>query len=357
MIVGNDEKVTWDDTGKMMLGPPGWDTVSLMTLSDGETPRTVATLPVPNTVIGPPVNLAIAPNERLALVANSMKWRLVDKAWKNEPDNKVSVIDLTTSPPSIIATVEVGRQPAGIDINRAGDLALVANRADKSISVLSIHGREVKVTDTVAIKEDVAAVVFTPNGERALVVKQAEHKVAVLNVFDGKVTYHGLDVAVGMWPYNIVVAPNGKLALTADLGNKGGSDGIFDTVSVIDLEQSPPKVSHRVDVGDGPEGLAMSPTGKLAAVAVLRGSSARALPYYHRNGSIIALKIDGKTVSRGNEIEVGALPEGLVFSSNGKYLYVGNFIDGDLSILRVEGTTLVDTGKRLKLPGHPAAMR
>ena len=52
------------------------------------------------------------------------------------PDNKLYVIDLETSPPKLIDTVEVGKQPSGLAINRAGNLALVANRADNSISVL-----------------------------------------------------------------------------------------------------------------------------------------------------------------------------------------------------------------------------
>jgi hypothetical protein len=38
-------------------------------------------------------------------------------------------------------------------------------------------------------------------------------------------------------------------------------------------------------------------------------------------------------------------------------VYVGNFIDGDLSILKVEGDKVTDTGKRLKLAGHPASPR
>ncbi len=51
------------------------------------------------------------------------------------------------------------------------------------------------------------------------------------------------------------------------------------------------------------------------------------------------------------------LPEGAVFSPDGRHLYVGNFIDGDVSILKVEGAKMTDTGKRLQLPGHPASMR
>ena len=58
-----------------------------------------------------------------------------------------------------------------------------------------------------------------------------------------------------------------------------------------------------------------------------------------------------------NEVEVRGLPEGAVFSRDGRWLYVGNFIDQDVSILRVDGDRLVDTGRTLKLPGHPASMR
>ena len=36
-------------------------------------------------------------------------------------------------------------------INRAGNLALIANRADNSISVLSIQGKQVRLIDTVMI--------------------------------------------------------------------------------------------------------------------------------------------------------------------------------------------------------------
>jgi len=56
-------------------------------------------------------------------------------------------------------------------------------------------------------------------------------------------------------------------------------------------------------------------------------------------------------------MNAGRLAEGVVFSPDGKYLYVGNFTDSTLQIYRVEGDKLVDTGKVLPLPGHPASMR
>ena len=359
MIIGNDEKIAWDEAGKVVLLAPGKDTVSIVDIgTHPETPTIIANLPLMNSIFGPPTNLAITPDERLALIANAMAWVQEGGAWKSTPDNKLYIIDLQASPPRHLATLEVGKQPSGLAINPRGDLALVTNRADNSISVLSIQQQEVKLIDTVAMGEQVAAVVFTPDSKRALAVKFPAHKVAVLDVEGQHVTYGKYDMPVGLWPYNIDVTPNGKLALTADNGNAGGSDGHVDTVSVIDLEADPPRVIDRVVVGDAPEGFAISPRGDLAVAVLLRGSNVpKTAWFYHRNGSVVVLKIDGKTVTKVGEIEVGGLPEGVVFSPDGNYLYVGNFLDSDVSILKVDGTRVTDTGKRMSLPGHPASMR
>jgi len=359
MIVGNDEKQSWNDAGAGVLAPSGRDTVDVVDIgSDPLAPRTIASLPLTNTIVGPPVNLAITPDEGLALVANSIN--IVDEGGtlKQVPDNRLWVIDLNANPPKLIDTIAVGKQPSGLSINRAGTLALIANRADGSINVLRISGKKVELIDTVVIGEQVSHVVFTPDGTRALATKFPGHKVAVLDVAGEKVTYGKYDMAVGLWPYNIDITPDGKLALTADNGNSGAADGNVDTVSVIDLELSPPRVIDKVVVGDGPEGLAISPTGQLAVALLLRGSNAaKSAFFYNKNGSVVAMRIDGKKVTRTNEIEVGGLPEGVVFSDDGRYLYVGNFITQDVSILRVDGDRLVDTGKRFSLAGHPASMR
>jgi len=272
------------------------------------------------------------------------------------------VVTHNATPPAQIATVQVGKQPSGLSINKAGNLALIANRADNSISVVSIQGKEVKLVDTVPMGEQVSHVVFTPDGKRALVAKFPGHKIALLDVDGQKVTYGKYDMPVGLWPYNVDVTPNGAIAITADNGNSGSPDGHIDTVSVIDLEATPPRVIDRVVVGDAPEGLAISPKGDLAVAVLLRGSNqAWNSWFYNRNGSVVVLKIDGKKVTKLDEVEVRGLPEGVVWSADGKYLYVGNYMDSDVSILKVEetkkGVRVINTGKSLKLPGQPASMR
>ena len=362
VVIGLDDKITFDKTGRAIRRPPGKDSVAIVDISNPEAPKIVANLPLMNTIIGPPTNLAITPDQKLAIVANSVDWQQDGETWKDVPDNKLYVIDLTTNPPAQIATVEVGKQPSGLSINKAGNLALIANRADNSISVLSINGKEVKLIEIVPMGEVVSHVVFTPDGTRALVAKFPGHRIGVLNVDGQKVTDSKHNMNVGLWPYNVDVTPDGAIALTADNGFAGGSDGNVDTVSVIDLEATPPRVIDRVVVGDAPEGLTISPKGNLAAVTLLRGSNqAWTSWFYNRNGSVVILKVDGKKVTKIDEVEVRGLPQAIAWSADGKYLFVGNAIDSDLSILRVEetkkGTRVVNTGKSLKLPAPPASMR
>jgi DNA-binding beta-propeller fold protein YncE len=357
MIVGNDEKVWWDDDGKTVLSPPGKDSVLIVDLANPEDPKIVASLPLKNSIVGPPVNLDIDASGSIALVADSVDVTKDGDTLKQVPDNKIYVIDLKSSPPKLAATVTGGKQPSGLSISPDGKMALVANRGDNSISVLSINGTDVKVTDTIAFPDSVAHVVFTPDGKRALAVRFPAHKISVLDIAGDKVTYNKVDIAAGLWPYNVVVTPDSKLALTSDNGGSGSSDGSVDTTSVIDLEANPPRAIDRVVVGDGPEGLAMSPKGDLAVAAILRGSNNKKAFYYQKNGSITVLKIDGKKVTRTQDIEVGGLPEAAMFTPDGKYLLIGNYMTEDFSILKVDGAQVNDTGKRFKVPGHPASAR
>ena len=359
MIVGNDEKVVFDAEGNRSFVAPGKDTISVVDITNREAPKILVSFPLMNSIFGPPVNLAITADERLAIVANSVDWVQDGASWKPQPDTKLYVFNLKTNPPSQIGTLEVGKQPSGLAINRAGTLALVANRADKSISVLSISGNDVKLVDTVAMGDEVASVAFTPDGKRALATKFAAHKIALLTIEGQKVTYTKHDMPVGLWPYNIDVTPDGKIGISADNGNAGSPDGHIDTVSIIDLEQQPPRVIDRVVVGDAPEGFAISPKGDVAVAVLLGGASVAKTMWFNtrRNGSLAVLRIEGKKVTKVGEVEVGGLPEGVVFSPDGKYLYVGNYTDRDVSILKVDGTKITDTGKKLKLPGQPASMR
>src|SRR5947209_20244612 len=88
MIVGNDEKLLWDGDGKRVLFPAGKDSVVILDLADPENPKVVANLPLKNSVVGPPVNVAIDPTNTIALVADSVDVTKEGGTLKMGPDNK-----------------------------------------------------------------------------------------------------------------------------------------------------------------------------------------------------------------------------------------------------------------------------
>ena len=360
LVSGNDEKRGFDENGKMIEQAPGKDSVSIIDIRNRVEPKIIATLPLKNSIHGPPTNVAITPDNRIALIANAVD-SVSDggNGFKNVPDDEVYIVDLTTSPPKIVETLHVGKQPSGIAINRAGTFALIADRAENAISVLRIGGMIVKYTGSVPLSTpnaDPTAIAITPDGNRALVTLTRVNKVAVLAINDDGVSDTGYAMTTGISPYNVQITPDGKLGLVNNQGFRA-SDGQVDTVSVIDLEANPPRVIDQVAVGDGPEGLAVSPVGGYAASLLLNGTGAAKTAFYRHDHSLVALlKIDGKKVRKVGETLVHGSAEGITFSPDGRFLYVGGFNDSELAILRLQGEKLMPVGA-FRLPGHPASLR
>jgi hypothetical protein len=138
-ISANDTKLKLvDGKAEVQKGPPA-DTVTVIDMRVTP-PKVLAELNVPNSVVGPPTNVAIGPKEDIALVSSNMMIDPADPT-KQVPDDKVTVIDLTPlksgivgrlksrwgkgppAAPTVLATLQAGKGPAGIAINRAGTLA------------------------------------------------------------------------------------------------------------------------------------------------------------------------------------------------------------------------------------------
>src|ERR1700680_2416517 len=116
LIVGNDEKQGWDENAKPILREPGKDTLTVIDISKPDAPRITSSIPLMNSVVGPPTNLAISPSGDIALVANSLEPVIQGWGHRLEPDNKVFLIDLKAKPPAVIGTITVGKQTSGLDI-------------------------------------------------------------------------------------------------------------------------------------------------------------------------------------------------------------------------------------------------
>src|SRR5262245_54709001 len=356
VLIGLDQKITFGSEGAVQ-SPPGKDAVLVVDISNPAQPRIRASLPLANSLLGPPTNLQITPDGKLGLVANSVVQAQDGTAWKPMPDDKLYIIDLTADPPKLIDTVTVGKQPSGLAISRKGDLALIANRAGKSVSVVSIQGMTVKAVGEVPVEQEAAAVAITPDGRRAFVCLHLVNKIAVLSIDGQAVKYDkAMDIPSAFTPYNIDITPDGKYAIASNIGAQRNNG---DAEVVIDATGDHPHVVNVMSPGVGPEGFAISPDGKWAATPLLRGTGAKPSDwFYTKTGELVRMAIgkDGQlTVSA--RATLGGLPEGIAFSPQSDYIYVGNYLDQNVQIFRIAGGQLQEVGSPLKLPGQPASMR
>jgi len=360
MVVGIDRKFAYDEKAVRQALEPGRDEVMFFDIKNPVRPRFVGSVKVENSILGPPTNVAVTPDQSIALIANAVHSEKTEGGWKAVPSDEVFVVDLKGVFPQLIKTLKVGRQPSGIAVSKDGKFALVANRDSKSITMLLIDGTNVSVGETISTEDAVGAIAITPDGRRAIATKTAVHKAVLLNISEDRKLSIGANLWTGLFPWNVAISPDGRLALVNNIGNNGQSDGSAKTVSVIDLAASVPFVSDHVSVGDGPEGVVFSPNGAFAAITILQGSyDAPSTAWFrHEAGAVSLLRNAKGTISVVNSVNVGAFPEGLAFAPDNEHVYVGNYRSNTISILKVDAAgVLVDTSLKVELPGPPASLR
>jgi DNA-binding beta-propeller fold protein YncE len=353
----NDNKIVLVNGVPTVVQKPQPDTVALIDLR-ARPASVLRHIEVKTSVVGPPMSVAIAPDESLMLVTAAMKIDPADAA-RLVPDNKLSVVDLKTDPPAVIAELEAGAGAAGVSITRDGRLALVANRNEGTISVFRIEGTAVRKVDTVAIarpEAGVAHVAIAPDGRSALVMRDGDHTISVLAIAGEKVTYAGRDFGAGLKPYGAVITPDGRFAVIANLGLGRGDN---DTVSLVDLALQPARVVETYTVGQTPEGIAISPDGKLVAVVTMNGSNKPSdSPFHSAIGRVVLMRVLRDRLQIVSDAPIGAWPQGAAFSGDGTLLLVQSMSERNIMVLAIDkAMALRDTGQRIPLRGGGAALR
>jgi DNA-binding beta-propeller fold protein YncE len=299
----------------------------------------------------------VTPDESIALVTSSAK---IDPAnpQKTVFNDVLSVIDLKASPPFVTATLKTGLRPSGVSINRAGTLALVANRAEGTVSVFTIVGKTVTPAGKVDIgdaQSEPSLPVFTPDGKTALVTLNNGHRLAVLSVDGAKVEYTKRDIAAGLRPYGLEITPRGDVAIAASIGN--GPTGGVDTLSVIDLTVKPPRVVDGVFVGVIPEGIGMSPDGSILAAAAMNGSNlSKSSPYFNDFGLLKLYRLTGTKLTFVTETKIGHWCQGIAWNRQGTTVLVQCAADNTIQVFNFNGRALSPAGS-IKTNGAPTGIR
>ena len=379
-VSANDGKVKLVD-GVVQAVKDGKDTITFIDLK-ANPPKVLATIEAPASVVGPPSSVAVSPKEDIALVTAAQKIDPAD-ATKLVWDDKLTVIDLTplkssvgkrlldsvrrgaattATPPKVLATLTVGKGAAGVSFNKAGTLALVANRGEGTISVLTVDGNKVAVASKLDLGNDKAgpsAVSFLPDGKSALVSLDGEsaNKIIILDVDGAKVSVSKREINAGLRPYGMDVAKNGEFAVVANIGRSGGDS---DTISLIDLKSLPPRVINTISVGQTPEGISLSPDGKMVAVGLANGSNKpKASPFFNENGLVKLYRIAAGKLTQTGEASVGKWCQGLAWSTNGKTLLEQCMVGEEIHILKVGSgnSGALTTAGTIKVQGGPAGIR
>lgn len=354
LISANDGKAELVNGVNTVPANPVPDNISIVDLSTSP-PKVKAEIQMPTSLVGPPSSVAISRDESYALVTAATKIDPADKK-KIVPHNLLSVVDLKASPPKVIATHETGAGASGVAINRAGTLALVANRQEGTVSVFSIAGNVLTAAGKVdlgAPKSEPSAVAITPDGKRALVTRTGDNKVTVLNIDGTKVTLSGRDVYAGHKPYPAGISPDGKFAVVANVGMGGGDN---DTISLIDLTANPPRTVDTVSVGPTPESMTISPNGKYVAATIINGTSRPSdSPFFNPRGKMPVFEVKNMKFVRVAEAPIGRWCQGAGWNKSSSLILMQCMVEQELQMFKFDGKTLTPAGA-IKVKGGPAGI-
>jgi YVTN family beta-propeller protein len=310
----------------------------------------------------------------------------------NEDGHNVTVID--TQRAEVIATIEVGKRPRGLKLDRDGSRLFVAvsglpkcpptvpdEECAKLERDLSADGIAVvdtatrKVTRVLPAGSDPEQFDLSADGRRLFVANEDMAQASVVDIESGAVVGR---IAVGSEPEGVVVAPNGRWALVTNESDH--------SVSIIDTRTL--KVVRSVRVGQRPRDMAFTPDSTMAYVSgefdaslyrisVPGGEPVERLLQLRKEARPMAVVLDARrgrlymSTGRGGtvavidiedpkrdlklvaEIPVGTRPWGIALSQDGRLLYTANGPSDDVSIV---DTSTLRTIRRIKVGRSPWAV-
>ena len=333
--------------GHTVLGPHGElaapamprpDTVSVIDVS-GDVPRITQTIEVPGSVVGPPTAVWVAPDESWAIVTSATRAE-ASAPHGIAPDNRVSVLDLIASPPRVVQSLTAGLGATTVRVTPDGTRALIADRTAGSVSVFTIRDKRLAPAGTLEIGKGTlpSGLAILKDGRTVLLSRFGDNMVSVLHLDGTALTMAKRPITTGVAPYTLDVNAAGTFAAVSNMGR---GDGDVDTVSLIDLTQTPPRTVDTVAVPSGPEPLKFSPDGAFLAVGAQMGSNKLASdPFHHDHGVVTMFAVADGHLRKVAEAPVGPWAEGAAFSRDGRTLLIQNMGDDTISVFRWDGKSL-----------------
>lgn len=190
---------------------------------------------------------------------------------------------------------EVDRSPVDVALTRDERWLFAANQTSSTVSVVEVAAG--RVVDEVACGRRPSSLALSPDERRLYVTGTYSGTLDAFEINDGKLTPAG-SVNVGFEPVGVAVSPDGRFAYVALQAAAA--------VAVVDLEKL--SIDGRIDVARWPRYLALSPDGGRLAVGTSGDQSISVVDTKTR-------KLDFDEPIQG--INIGHL----ITSADGKYVY------------------------------------
>lgn len=355
IVTGDDGKAARVD-GAYVVDPHRVPDAFVVLDARSSPARILGETEVHHSVSSPPSAIALAPGGHLALLAAPNR---IDPRHPAEltPESYLQVITIQHGRPRLVKRIPLPHQPLSVAISPAGTLALTVERQGE-LSVLGIRGREVALRKTLVIgtpKSITSAVAITPDSRWALVTFRGEDKLGVLPIADGAVSPIAYEIPTGHNPYGVRIAPNGRLAVVANVSH--AKHKTHDSITVIDLTTQPFRASAEISVPPNPEGIAISPDSSWVAVSSIDGSNERrASPSYHDHGILSLFRVEKGTLQLVGTAPTGHDSQGVIFTPDSRRLLVEDYVEHALSVYDVRASGPVATGNHIAMPGGPASI-
>jgi YVTN family beta-propeller protein len=236
----------------------------------------------------------------------------------NSGSNNVSVIDLAHR--RVIGVIGAGEAPGIARIANNGTTLVISNRASGSVSIAD--ARSFKVRSSFDHCPGATDVMILPDSSKAFVACSGGHQIMVIGLAhatgsspapaDVLLTF--LDV--GKTPIHMALKPDGGEAFVSN----------YDSDIISELTTSSNEVGGAYLVGAHPVRGLVSADNSLLYVSDFSA------------GRVVIYSIDdGKLVPPG--VRVGEGPDALAFSASGRMLLVANAQSGDIAAVRLDANT------------------
>ena len=353
-ISGQDGKQVRAGDGLPMVPTP--DSVATISFSSSDAPKVIGMINVCSTQMGPPSALAVAPDYSFVLATCPQKFG---------PDNKlvaadtVAVIGLDDpTKPKLLETVQAGLGATGVFMNKKANVALVTGVGDDTITLFTIKDRHLTRGGQVKLeaKAEPRDVLIAPDGKFAYALRFGDGKVTKLAI-KGDQLSRVADFDVGTQPDGGSISADGRYLFVNDFqGTPSTTKGVGAT-ALIDTRTG--KITDAIEVGALPEDVVQSPDGKYAAVVVGNGSATvRNAPNYNSVfGKLVIFKRDGGKLTHVTDGQIGHACQGVVWSQDGKRLLVQCSVERDIRALDFDGKTLTERPEAvIKMVSRPGVM-